>query len=507
MTMPSGNILEDDSQRRHLATEDVRSNLKRRTILGGLVSAGAQGCQLVLILTSNVVLARLLSPVDFGLVAMAATVAALLQVFRDAGLATATIQREHITHAQVSNLFWINVGVSAIVCLAMVMSAPFIAWFFRAPQLVRISLALSGGFLLSGLTVQHMALFSRQMQFNTVSMIEAGSTAVGVLVGIGMALMRCGYWSLVGLNLSTAAVRLIAAWATSPWRPQAFRRQSGTSALVRFGADLTLVGVFYSVARSSDSILIGRFLGPTAVGLYSRATALLTRPLEQLITPIYSVVVPALSRLQSQPDRYRRAFLQVFEGLVIVGCLFTGLFLPLAHPLVAVVLGQKWEGAAPIFAALTIAAVYLPISTATSWLYTSQGRGRTLLLMAAIGGCVMIASFVLGLPFGPRGVAVAYSLSGIFVQLPLTFHLAGRSGPVSTTDLWSAFIRHSPICLVVLTVTWLTSSSDVAFSPLPRLLLSATAGLLAGAATVLLSSPSRRAATRILGALNELRIA
>lgn len=456
---------------------------------------------MALTLAYTAVLARLLSPRDFGLVAMAMTVSGFLQVFKEAGLSTATVQREDITDAQVSNLFWINLGVSGLASMAMAVSAPLIAQFFHQPQVAGISVVLAGSFLLDGLAVQHMALLNRQMRFKLISAIEIGSVAAGFLVGLGMALRGWGYWSLVGATLSTAAIRSMATWAVLPWRPKQPTRRSGTGSLVHFGADLTLVGVVYALARGSDSLLIGRFLGSEAVGLYSRATALLTSPLERVISPASSVVVPALSRLQTQPDRYRASFLKIFEGIAIAGGLFAGVFLPLAHPLVVVVLGQKWEAAAPIFAALTIAAFFLPLSTAASWLYTSQGRGRALLLTASIGAFVMITSFAIGLPFGPTGVALGYSLSGVFIQLPVTFHIAGRRGPVSAKDLWLAFFRHLPVYAVVFGVTSLVASSGIASSPLQQLIVSAALGLLAGAGAAFLYLPSRRTAMRLLALL------
>jgi PST family polysaccharide transporter len=350
-----------------------------------------------------------------------------------------------------------------------------------------------------------VALLNRQMQFKTISVIDVGSTAAGYLVGIGMALLDWGYWSLVGGTVSTGTLRMTAIWAVARWRPQRPTKRSGTRPLVRFGADLTFVGVLHSFARGSDTLLLGRFVGSEAVGLYSRATALLTRPLERLTSTITSVIVPALSRLQSEPDRYRQAFLLVFEGLAIIGFVFTGLFLPLAHPVVAVMFGQQWEAAAPIFAALTIAAVYLPLSNATSWIYTSQGRGRDLLLTASVGACVMVASFSAGLAFGPTGVAIGYSLSGVLVQLPVTCYIAGRSGPVSARDLWVTIIRHFPLCVVVLAATALAALSTAQLSPLTRLLLGVPSGLLAGAASLVLLPHTRHTATRILRALNDLR--
>jgi PST family polysaccharide transporter len=421
-----------------------------------------------------------------------------LQVFKEAGLPTATIQREKITEAEVSNLFWINVGLSSIVAGLMAGMSPLIARFFREPELVSISIVLSAAFLMDGMTAQHLALLNRQMRFGIISLIETMSTGAGLAIGVVMAFSGWNYWSVVVGMLSTALSRLLAIWLASGWRPRAPSRGTGVRPLVSFGVDLTLVGLIYSLSRGFDGILIGRFLGADALGLYSRATALLTRPIERLVSPIYVVTVPVLSRLQQEPARYRRAFLFVFEGLVIFGCFFTGLFLPLAAPVVVVVLGDKWSAAAPIFAALTVAALHLPLGAATSWLYTSQGRGRELLLVAVIGSAITIGCIIAGLQAGPSGVAAAYSLSGILGALPVTFWVGGRSGPVSTRDLWRSYLVHWPVLATVLAATILTSFElGVGVSPEWRLVVCIAAGTLAGAATLSTYPPSRHVARRL----------
>src|SRR5207237_1933354 len=158
------------------------------------------------------ILARLLTPKDFGLFAMVTTVMAFLRVFKDAGLSTATIQREDITHGQVSNLFWINVAMSGAIGLLLAAGSPAIAWFYREPRLVPITLVLSSTFLLSGLAVQHTALLNRQMRFQAIAVVQVGSMLVGIAVGIGMAWHNYSYWSLVGGNFATVAATLLLAW-------------------------------------------------------------------------------------------------------------------------------------------------------------------------------------------------------------------------------------------------------------------------------------------------------
>src|SRR5439155_16698701 len=145
--------------------------LKGRTIASGAVTLSAQGCKFLLNLVSTMVLARLLTPRDFGLFAMVATITGFLRVFKDAGLSVATVQRERITHAQVSNLFWINVVVSALSAFILAGLAPVIARFYHNPRVVSVTVLLSATFLISGSTVQHQALLKRQMRFKALAVV------------------------------------------------------------------------------------------------------------------------------------------------------------------------------------------------------------------------------------------------------------------------------------------------------------------------------------------------
>ncbi len=334
----------------HFATDHLLPNLRQRTISSGLITAAAQGVQFFLNLAYIMVLARLLTPQAFGLVAMVTIVMDFLRIFQDPGLSTATVQRREITHAQVSNLFWVNVSVGGVTTLLVAASAPAIAWFYREPQLVGITLALSITFLLSSSAVQHIALLNRQMRFGMIAMINVVSLLTAYLTGIGMALRGYGYWALVGASVIQAAVALVMALSISRWRPRLPSRSTETLGLLSFGANITAGTLMYSVARSV----------------------------------INAVLVPALSRIQDQHDRYRQTFLQVFETVALMTFLFTGLSLALSRPLTLAVLGPKWEAAAVIFAAFTLAALSYPLMTAFTWLLASQGRGKDWVLNNAI---------------------------------------------------------------------------------------------------------------------------
>jgi O-antigen/teichoic acid export membrane protein len=496
---------EEDRQRKHIRTDHLLANLKGHTISSGAVTMLAQGAKFILNLVSTMVLARLLTPRDFGLVAMVTTVTSFLRVFKDAGLSIATVQREKITHAQVSNLFWINVAISGLCTIAVAALAPLVARFYHNPRITNIALFLSITFLISGSTVQHQALLKRQMRFKALALIEVGSMAAGVIVGILMAAFGYRYWSLVVSAVAMEIAGLFLTFSVCHWRPQLPTRRSGIRPMVTFGFHRTAGDFVMSLARGCDNLLIGRFYGSAAVGLYSRASALLIRPLDLFLSPINAVFIPTLSRLQSQPEQYRSAFLRLYEAIALVAFLFTALFLALARPLTLVILGPKWEQAAVIFGGFTIAALCIPLANASAWLFVSQGRGRDMFVTQSINAFAIILSFIVGLPFGPVGVAMAFSTSNLVVRIPVYYYAVGRRGPVRTADLWMVFCRHLPIWIVVFFVTWLTRISVVNLPPLAQLVICVPVGVLAGAAFICSFRPQRQVAMHLLETLRELR--
>ena len=503
--VPSAPSLIATASERHFATDHLLTNLRQRTISSGVVTAAAQGAQFFLNLAYIMMLARLLVPQDFGLVAMVTTIMGFLRIFQDAGLSTATVQRQEITHAQISNLFWVNVMIGSVTTLVVAALAPAVAWFYREPRLIGITLVLSVTFLLASSAVQHVALLNRQMRFGIIAVIDGISMLAGYLTGIGMALWKYGYWALVFANVIQVAIRLALAWSMSRWRPRLPSRNTQTRRLLGFGANLTVGTLMYSLARGADNLLIGRFFGAAAVGLYSRGSILLVRPLQQFTMPINAVLIPALSRIQNQPDRYRRTFLHVFESIALISFLFTGLLLALSYPLTLAVLGPKWKAAAVIFAGFTIAALAYPLTTASTWLFASQGRGQSWVLTSLIVSSVTLSSFLVGLPFGPAGLAISYSASCVLIELPFVYYMAGRRGPVSRKDLWIGCLRHLPVWGVVCGTAWLARTFVLDAKPWMQLFLCSPVALLAGAAYIAASTPSRKVALKLFSIIRDLK--
>jgi PST family polysaccharide transporter len=227
--------------------------------------------------------------------------------------------------------------------------------------------------------------------------------------------------------------------------------------------------------------------------------------MEQFLSPISFVFVPALSRVQTQPERYRRTFLQVYEAMAMVSFLFTALLFALARPLTLVVLGPKWEQAAIIFAGFTMGVLVAPLAAASTWLFASQGRGKDSLISSSLGSGIAVASFVAGLPFGPAGVAIASSAIGLVIGMPVLYYFAGRQGPVTTSDLWSGLFRYLPLWAIVCGATYSVRLLFANSAPLVQLLVCTPVGLIAGLILIWILTPMRKVALGLVDLLRGLK--
>jgi O-antigen/teichoic acid export membrane protein len=409
----------------------LKADLRGRTVRGGVVTLVSQGGRTAVQLLSTMALARLIAPGQFGLFAMAAAITGFVSLFREMGLSAATVQRQEVNHAQVSVLFWVNVTMGVAVSVVMFALARPIAWFYGAPDLANVVRVLSIGPAIGGLAVQHNALLQRQMRFGTRSAINLISVLVAAIVAVVMAWFGAGYWALAAMALVEECVATAGRLWECRWRPGLPRRGTSVRGMIDFGKNLVGFNVVNYLSRNLDNVLVGRFAGAEALGLYSRAYGLLMMPLTQVNAPIASVAVPALSRLVDSPERYRRAYCGFVEKIQMITYLIV-----CSDWVIRLLLGSRWHGAAAIYALLGISGITQPLNNTSGWLFISQGRGREMFRWGLIAGALTIASFVVGLPWGALGVAAAYGISGLLVRTPLLLWYVSRRGPVSRGDMY-----------------------------------------------------------------------
>jgi O-antigen/teichoic acid export membrane protein len=431
------NTVRERPVRYHALAEPPLTDLKRKSVRGAFATLSAQGLKFVVQTAAMMVLARLLSPEDFGLQGMVVVITGFLNFFQDAGLVMATVQRSEITHEQTSTLFWINLALGVVLAMLCASSAPLLARFYHEPRLYWITVVSGTAFVFAGLAAQHGALLRRSLRFGTQAKIGAVTPIVGCAAGVVMAWLGCGYWSLVGVTLANSIANTAAVWWSVRWLPGPPRRGSGVRSMLRFGWLATCNNFVVFVAWNAEKILLGRFCGADALGLYGRAYQLVTMPVQQFESSIASVAFPALSRIQHEPERLAKSFLKTYNlhiALTIPVTIISALF---ADEIVDIVLGPKWAAAAPIFRLLAPVAVVFAVANPLSWLVSSRGlMGRALGISSGVTPLVILG-IVLGLSHGPEGVAVGYSSAMMLVIIPIAAW-SKRGTAVTWADLWRA---------------------------------------------------------------------
>jgi PST family polysaccharide transporter len=439
----------NSNQTNFLATDHFKSELKQRSIQGGFVTVIAQIFKFILLLVSNLLLARLLNPEAYGLIGMVTAITNFVTLFKDLGLSMATIQTEKLTQEQVSNLFWINVTFSFLCAIFTIAVAPILTNFYHEPRLFWITISLSVGLLISGLGVQHAALLSRQMHYNSLIISDVSSQILGFSIAIFLAWYGFGYWALVMLPLVVSFVNTIGVWIACSWRPSPPIWKSKTKSLLLFGANISAFSILDYFALNLDNVLIGKFWGTQQLGLYAKAYQMLLLPISQINAPITNIIVPLLSRLTDSPERYRKAYCQTIETVMIITTPLILFMISASDLLVLILLGPQWAGISPLFIILGVSGIFRPIMNSMGWLFISQDRSSDLLQWGIIGSTIAVLSFLTGLPWGASGVATTYTATIVLISMPLLFWFVGRKGPIRTNDLYRSI---APIiCSAIIT--------------------------------------------------------
>jgi len=430
------------------------ATLKEKSIRGGVAVVLCQGSSAVLQLGTLLVLARLLSPTDYGLQAMVLSLTNLVSLLKDAGLNFATVNQETLTHEQVSTLFWINVGLGILLTLAVAAGSHFLAVFYKDSRLFWITLASSFIFFFNGLTVQHRALLDRAMRFTTSAGLDISCSVLATVVAIGMAIMGFGYWSLICQNISLAFFSAIGVWLAMPWLPGRPSWTSDSRFMVRVGGTVTLNSIVTYFAYNTEKILLGRFWGPALLGIYGRAYQLANLPVQQVTSSVGSVAFPMLSRLQSDPQRLRRSYMKSHSLVVsfTIPLVFVCALFP--NEIVYTLLGPKWQGTASVLRLISPAMLVLALMNPLSYLLRALGMVERALKIALLLAPGVIIGVAAGLHYGPRGVAIGYSCAMLILWGPLVAWAKYNTG-VTFADYWDCIRRPLTAAVISGSAAWL----------------------------------------------------
>ena len=401
------------------------SRLGARAAGGAAVTMVGQGMRMLVQFGGIILLARLLTPHDYGLMAMVTAIVGVAEILRDFGLSSAAVQAKQVSREQRDNLFWINSGIGLVLAVAVFLGARAIADFYREPALVAISQALAVTFLLNGMTTQYRAHLSRDLRFGQLALSDVGGQVAGLLAAVAAALAGAGFWALVLQQVVQAVVGLIIVVACARWLPGRYRRAAPMRDFLGFGWNLMLAQLLGYASRNVGQVLIGARIGADALGLYNRAFQLLMMPLNQINAPATTVALPVLSQLQDERERFG-AFL--LRGQTVMVHLIVALFAfacAQALPLMVLVLGEQWRPAVRLFQWLAIGGIFQSAAYAAYWVFLAKGLMRAQLLYSVVGRLLLIACIIAGAAWGAEGVAASYAL-GLFLLWPLSLYWIAR---------------------------------------------------------------------------------
>lgn len=417
-------------------TNNLGREVKRADVTSGVAfTVLSQSGKIAINFFSSVILARILLPADFGLLAMISPVIGMALQVQSLGLTQAIVQRPTITSHQLDTLFWASIGLSAGLATLVIVAAPFLSAFFGEPRLVLLYGVASLSIILSAAAAQPTALLSRALRFKAIALRDFLASLISAIFAIAIAALTHSFWALVANQLLPPVMTLLISTRAAKWRPGRPRFDKDALDMLRFGAGVSTYNILNFLSRNLDNVIIGRFFGSFPLGLYDRAYKLLMFPLTQAVNPIGRVMLPTLSTLVGEPERYRYAFIRPMKALLAITQPGILLVIMLSDEVINLLLGSKWTQAAPIFALLGVAGLHQVFTSTLGWLYVSQGRGRDYAHAGMTVAPVTIASFFAGVPWGVTGVTTTYVISEIFFRFPFLIWHVGRHGPLTSRYL------------------------------------------------------------------------
>jgi PST family polysaccharide transporter len=421
--------------------------IRRLAIRGAAATLSASGLGLAAQVISTVILARLLTPADFGVVAMVTTFSLLLVSFGLNGFTEAVIQCEEIDRNTASNLFWLNTGAGLVLAIGFAAAGTLLARFYRNPLVAHVAVGMSLGIFIQSASVIHLALLMRSMRFVGTSTNDVIGRVVNTAVSIVLAWRGLGHWALVAGIVAQQLSVTVGAWCLCSWMPNFPRRTGKTRAIVRFAAKV--YGQF-SVAyatRNIDNLLVGWRFNAVALGFYKKAFDLFALTASQLTAPLNNVALAALSRLNQDHVRFRRYLAGSLGMVAFVGMAISADLTLVGRDVVRLVLGAKWSESGRIFELFGPGIGAMVLCSTVGWVHFSIGKPERLIRWSLVALALTVSLFLAALPWGPAGVAAAWSIAFWILLIP-GYWYAGRPIGFTISAFVGAIWRYSAAALV-----------------------------------------------------------
>jgi O-antigen/teichoic acid export membrane protein len=389
-------------------------------------SGVSKACRQILQFLVSLIMIRLLTPTDFGLVGIVAVFFNFAFLLSELGFGSAIIQRKQLTDSHLNSAFWLNVLVGLFFMFLFLAISPAIAALYNAPVLKPLVSLISINFLVCSLGVVNCALLRRSMRFREIALMDIVSSVSSGTVSIYLALRGWGVWSLAAQNITFQCLQTLLSWRFYQWRPKLLFNRESLRDLIGFGLNLTGFNFFNYWVRNADNFLIGKIVGPHALGIYSKAYTTMTTPVLQVTDLIANVMFPALSSIQHDKERVKDMYLRIIRSIAFVTFpLMIGLLVT-ADQFVRLVFGPHWLEVIPVLRILCVIGIIQGVSSSTGLIFTALGRTDLMFKWGVFSGSVYIASFIVGIRWGITGVALSYVFSGYMLLWYPAWTIPGR---------------------------------------------------------------------------------
>jgi PST family polysaccharide transporter len=395
-----------------------REDFGRHSLRGGLVSIGARIANAFVQMASVVVLARLLSPEDYGLVSMVGAIIGIAPLLMDLGTRDAVIQHRCITPEEISALFWITVALGCGFAVAGAASGPLIAHFYREPRLATVALVSSLSFIALSLSYQHQALLRRAMMYQELAVIDIGASLTSTTIAIAMAFKGWAYWALVLRPVAASGATALGVWWYCRWLPGRPAFTTGVKEMIKFG--LHWIGFSGSdfAGKFADRVAIGHASGPMDLGYYQKACLVYDNSLDLVISPLQSVAMAGLSKLRNDPQGLWNSWSKALSTVAFFAMPAFGILAITSRDIMVLALGEKWINASILLSIFALRGIPHVVQRTCGWLHSAAGRADRFMRWGLISSATQLVALFAGLPFGTTGVAWAFVVSTYLLFLP-----------------------------------------------------------------------------------------
>jgi O-antigen/teichoic acid export membrane protein len=375
---------------------------------------------------SSILLAHLLTPHEFGLAGMALVFTGLGLTFGNLALGAALVQRPVLVEADRSTAFWTNAAAGMLIMLLGIGISPLVADFFGQPAVAPLFAGSSVIFLIWALSATQSALLTREMNFRGLEIRGIAAGFAGAAAAITLGFAGAGAWAIVGQGLVQAGTSLVLLWTISPWRPTFTYSKESLRSLGSYSGKTLISQQLGYLVNNMDNLLVGRYLGSVALGIYSVAYNVMYLPVSRISQPLQQVLFSAFAKLQNEPKRLAEAWARGNEVISAVNApAFLGMAV-VAPDFVPIVLGQKWHAAVPVLQFLSLAGVGATLQTLNWSTVQAMGRPGVMLRFRLFSTPVTLAAFAIGLHWGVVGVAASFAVSR-FVVTPVSTFITCRT--------------------------------------------------------------------------------